>query len=175
MSSRNWMYHFTLNKTYRYPIGSRLFRKAYCTTTFLGFGRVFLPKACLYSGPSTSKVRTSFLKIRVLLSFFQVPSTTSSYPLTKQQWEIFRFLWVRGTLAEPGMPKPGRINSVQVVLILNCESFSDNFQSALYFCLGGSGPFAGPAGKDCCTTEQQWQQQIIIFPDSLKSYSENIS
>lgn len=64
---------------------------------------------------------------------------------------------------------------MQIVLILSSESFSDNFQSALYFCLRGSGPFVGPPGKDCCITERQRQQQIILFPDSLKSCSENIS
>lgn len=61
---------------------------------------------------------------------------------------------------------------MQAVLNLNSESFSDYFQSALYFCLGGSGPAVGPPDKGCCITEQK---KMILVPDSLKPYSENIS
>lgn len=169
------MYQFALNKTYNCTIGSRLLPKACCTTTFF-FGLIgffCMMPICIQTllHQSQKLFWRSGTWLTLLSSFF-----TFHPPLFHIPWlsnsekysDPHEQEWLHQNLAY----QPGRVNSAQAVLILNSESFSHYFQSALCFCSGGSGPAVGPPGKGCSITEQK---RMILVPGSLKPHSENIS
>lgn len=167
------MYHFALKHTDA-PLGVGYSQKLAAQPLFGGLvGVFFLMPICIKTLLLLQNQNLSWRSgtwLILLSSFFNfhpplfhIPwlSNSEKYSDSREQERLQQNLACQ----------PGRINSVQAVLIQNSESFSDHFQSALHFCLGRSAAAVSPPGKGCCIAEQK---KMILVPDSLKPYSESI-